>query len=108
MRCDAIRSGYRIGASDQTRRLALLDGLSTFRRRAQLLSPLWLLMRLSEAAVISSPVKVSIDISVAIPNLAGSSCARINSLALINCVNHRCPCQILVDNVVLGEDSLHY
>lgn len=33
---------------------------------------------------------------------------RNNSLALINCVNHRCPCQILVDNVVLGEDSLHY
>jgi hypothetical protein len=95
---------------------------------AQLLPPSWLLFLLKlqldsvllslllspVVVIISSPVKIIIIDTIAIvtiiPSLAGlpSVVSPHVKGVLVFFASHCCPCQFLIDDVVLGEDSFYH
>jgi hypothetical protein len=64
---------------------------------------------LSPVVVISSPFKIIvfdiIAIVAIIPRLVGSPHVKA---VFVHFASHRCPCQFLVDYIVLGKDSYYY
>jgi hypothetical protein len=106
--------GWHLDISLSTAQLFLLSWLLIL-LKLQLYSIQLSLLLSPGVVIISSPVRVividMIAIVTCVPGLAGSPSVvspHGKAVLLVFCASLRCPCQLLIDDVVFGKDSLHY